>query len=177
MRETISSHYYYGLLGGIMKKLLLIILSFFMMVWTASAGEFTLQERVMNHPDAIEMIEGWYRVVIKENLSDTEFDWRFDVRSIDVQDGHVYFGHRLEQNSSNIPNSNWVIEYSFSDLFEDGILDTYDKSRFISVDMGDGAWYRISPTWPDEFRYPDLLSEDEAEELFKEELEWWNNNL
>lgn len=159
-----------------MKKLLLIILSLFVMVWTANAGEFTLQERVMNHPDAIQMGENWYRVVIKENLSNTEFDWRFDLRMIDIMAANITIGHRFEQNSGNIPESNWVIEYVFIDKLADGSLDYYEKDRFISIRDG-VVWLRQYPTWPDLFRYPDLLTEKEALELYKKELEWWDNNL
>lgn len=160
-----------------MKKLLLIILSIFIMVWTASAGEFILQERVINHPDATQIGEGWYRVVIKENLSETEYDWRFDMRVIETDGYSINIVHREEQNSGQHPDSNWVIEYAFVDKFSDGTLDYYDKERFMSVQGKSGGWFRISVTWPDLFRYPDLLTEEEALELYKKELEWWDNKL
>ena len=159
-----------------MKKLLLIILSFLMMMWTASALGFTLQERVMNHPDAVHMGENWYRIVIKENLSNTEFDWRFDVRVIEVYGNGLNIVHRKEQNSGSHPESNWVIEYLFVDTFMDGTLDYFDKDRFVSVKSGEG-WFRVGPAWPDEFIYPDLLSEEETLEMYKKELEWWDNKL
>ena len=48
--------------------------------------------------------------------------------------------------------------------------------KFVSVKVGDG-WFRISTYWPDNFIYPDLLSEEEALEMYKKELEWWYNKL
>lgn len=162
-----------------MKRLLLIVLSFFIMVWAAGATDEVIQQpladKIMSHPDAVEMEPEWFRIVIKDNISKTAFDWRFDVRMIDIKYGNIVFiGHRFEQNSGNIPDSNWVIEYSF--LVNNGTLEYFDKSRFVSIKDGEG-WFRVGPSWPDEFRYPDLLSEDEAEELFKKELEWWENRL
>jgi len=163
-----------------MRRLLLIVLVFFMMVGVSLAADKViqqpLQERVMSHPDAIQMGENWYRVVIKDNISDTEFDWRFDMRMIDVMAGHITIGHRFEQNSGNMPTSNWVIEYTFIDKLGDGSLNYFSKDRFISVKQGEG-WYRITPSWPDKFRYPDTPSEEEALELYREELEWWDNKL
>ena len=172
-----------------MRKILLIVLAFVMMVGVSLANQEQetqdildkviqppLIDRVMSHPDAVQMGENWYRVVIKENLSNTEFDWRFDMRMIDIKAGHITIGHRLEQNSGSVPDSNWVIEYTFIDLFEDGTLDYFDKSRFISIN-DDGLWTKTSPFWADKFRYPDLLTEEEALELYKKELEWWDNKL
>lgn len=166
-----------------MKKLLLIVVSLIvlsMAVWTASASDearqLTLQERIMSHPDAVQMGDGWFRIVIKENLSNTEYDWRFDVRVIEVYRIGLNIIHREEQNSGNHPDSNWVIEYTFIDKLIDGTLEYFDKDRFVSVKNGEG-WFRIPPTWPDKFIYPDLFSEEEALELYKKELEWWDNKL
>jgi hypothetical protein len=69
-----------------------------------------------------------------------------------------------------------VIEHIYIDTFGDNVLDQYDKERFISIN-DDGGWYRVSVTWPDLFRYPDILTEEEAIELYKKELEWWDNKL
>lgn len=164
-----------------MKKILLIILSFLVMIWPASAEDtiikVPLSERIKSYPDVVQMGENWFRIVIKENLSNTEFDWRFDLRMIDVRaNGTISIGHRLEQDSGNMPNSKWVIKYDFIDKFGDGTLDYFDKERFISIQQGE-AWFRSSPTWPDKFKYPDLLSKDEALELYKKELEYWENKL
>jgi len=138
--------------------------------------QLTLQERVINHPGAVQMGDNWFRIVIKQNLSNTNYDWRFDVRVIEVYKNGLTIVHRKEQNSGSHPDSNWVIEYTFVDKLPDGKLDYFDKDRFISVKEGEG-WFRISTSWPDEFRYPDLLSEEEAQELYKKELEWWDNKL
>ena len=163
-----------------MKKLLLIILSFFVMAWTVSAGDevrqLTLQEKIMNHPDVVQMGDNWFRIVIKENLSGTEYDWRFNTRVIETHREGLNIVRREEQNSGNHPDSNWVIEYTFVDKHADGTLDYFDKDRFISVKEGEG-WFRISTFWPDNFIYPDLLSEEEALEMYKKELEWWDNKL
>lgn len=167
-----------------MKRLLLVILSFLIMTGAVLGAQnvsdeviaVPLSERIKNHPDAVQMAENWYRIVIKENISNTEFDWRFDLRMIDVMAGNISIGHRFEQNSGNIPNSNWVIDYVFIDDFGDGTLDYFDKDRFITVQQGD-AWLRIRPSWPDKFRYPDLISKDEALKMYKKELEYWENKL
>ena len=169
-----------------MKRLLLVILSFFILMGAASADRATqdildeviqqpLVDKIMSHPDVVEMEPEWFRIVIKDNISETAFDWRFDVRMIDIKyDNIVFIGHRLEQNSGNIPDSNWVIEYSF--LVNHGTLEYFDKSRFVSIKDGEG-WFRVGPSWPDEHRYGDLLSDEEALELYKKELEWWENKL
>ena len=148
-------------------------LSFFMAV--SQASELSLIDKVKNHPDTVQMGDDWYQVVIKENISKTEYDWRFDLRRIDVYNGHISIGHRFEQNSGNIPNSNWVVTYSFKDNLGDGTLDNFNQDRFISIEQN-GSWLRISPFWPDEFRYP-LLTKKEAIEQYKKELEYWNKIL
>jgi len=163
-----------------MKKLLLIVLAFFMMVGVALTDQetqHTIIDKIINNQNAIEIGGGWYRVVIKENLSETEFDWQFDVRVIETNGIDIIIVHREEQNSGQIPDSNWVISHSYIDRFNDGVLEYHDKERFISVQGPGGGWYRISVTWPDFFRYPDLLTEEEALELYKKELEWWHNKL
>ena len=164
-----------------MRKLLLAVLAFFMMTSVClSAGQTRIEklvETVINHPDAVQMGENWWRIVDKENLSGTEYDWRFDMRRIDVGRGSgLSVGHRLEQNSGNTPDSNWVIEYKFVDKFADGTLEYYVKDRFISINQF-GVWLRISPSWPDGFKYDDALTEEEAFDLYIEELEWWENKL
>ena len=139
--------------------------------------QLTIQDKIISSESAIEIGGGWYRVVIKENLSETEFDWRFDIRVIETNGLDIVIVHRQEQNSGQHPDSNWVIEHSYIDRLGDNILDYFDKERFISVQGNGGGWYRISVTWPDNFRYSDLLTEEEALELYKKELEWWNNKL
>jgi len=134
-----------------------------------------LSERIKNHPDAVEIQEGWWRITVKENISDTKFDWRFDRRKIEVAAGHIAFGHRLEQNSGSTPNANWVVEYTFVDRFGDGTLDYFDKVRFITIEQGD-VWLRTTVRWPDNFRYP-YPTKEEQSELYKEELEYWENKL
>lgn len=164
-----------------MKKLLLILLSFFLMTWAAVADDEVTQhpiiDKVLNSQSAVEIGGGWVRIIIKENLSKTEFDWRFDIRVIETNGRDLLIIHREEQNSGQHPDSNWVIEHSYMDVLTDSILDQYDKERFISVQGSGGGWFRVSVTWPDNFRYPDLLTEEEAAELYKKELEWWNNKL
>jgi len=169
-----------------MKKLLLIILSFFIMAGTALADGETqdvldeviaipLSERIKNHPDAVKMGPNWWRITVKENISDTAFDWRFDRRKIEVQRGTIGIGHRLEQNSGSTPNSNWVVEYSFVDNFDDGVLNYFNMQRYITIEQGD-IWLRTIVRWPDEFRYP-YPTEKEQNELYKKELEYWENKL
>lgn len=143
---------------------------------TFGAEQHPIIDKIINSQSAVDM-GGWYRIVIKENLSKTEFDWRFDVRVIETNGADVVIVRREEQNSGQHPDSNWVIEYLFIDRLGDNDLDHYDKERFISVKDDAGAWYKISVTWPDNFRYPDLLTGEEAIELYKKELKWWDNNL
>jgi hypothetical protein len=134
-------------------------------------------DKIINDPAVENMGNNWYRIVIKENLSNTKYDWRFDLRKIETQNGHVVISHRMEQNSGCHPSSNWVIEYIFIDYNSDGILDRFMIDRFISVSDGDG-WYKIHPRWPDNFNYPqDLLSDEKQKELFEKELEYWNYKL
>lgn len=163
-----------------MKKLLLTVLAFFMMTAVCLAVNQTriekLIETVKNHPDAVQMGPDWWRIVDKENISGTEYDWRFDMRRIDVGSSGISIGHRLEQNSGNSPDSNWVIEYKFMDKFADGSLEYYVKQRFISINDR-GTWLRQVPSWPDGFKYDDLLTGDEAFDLYLEELNWWENKL
>jgi len=148
------------------------------LVWNAAYGaeQHPIIDKIINNQNTIEMGAGWYRVVIKENLSETEFDWRFDVRVIETNGRDLVIVHREEQNSGQHPDSNWVIEHIYVDGFGDNVLDQYSKDRFISIKAG-GGWYRVSVTWPDNFRYPDLLAEEEGAELYKKELEWWDNKL
>jgi len=171
-----------------MRKILLIVLALFMMVGVAMSGQETqdildeviqlsIQDKIINNQAAVAIGGRQYRVVIKENLSKTEFDWRFDVRVIETNGRDLVIVHRKEQNSGQHPDSNWVIEHIYIDTFGDNVLDQYDKERFISVKDDAGAWYKVSVTWPDNFRYPDLLTEEAAAELYKKELEWWNNKL
>jgi len=160
--------------------LILAVLSGATFIWDKAFESDTvmtvpLTERVKNHPDAVKMGPDWYRITIKENLSDTEYDWRFDRRMIETSEGHVYIGHRMEQNSGSTPDSNWVIEYSFRDMFGDGTLDDFSQDRFISI-KHNNMWLRISPYWPDGFRYPSL-TEKEIENMYKEEMEYWENKL
>ena len=139
--------------------------------------QLTMQDRIINSQDAIDIGAGCTRIVIKDNLSNTEFDWRFDIRVIETNGRDIVIVHREEQNAGQHPDSNWVIEYIYIDALGDYTLDRYSKDRFISIKDDGGAWYRVSVTWPDNFRYPDLLTEEAAAELYKEELEWWNNKL
>lgn len=165
-----------------MKWLLLTvtILSFFLLTGTIQSEDTVisqpLTERIMNHPDAVQMTEGWFRIVIKENISDTAYDWRFDSRMIETYNGHINIGHREEQDSGHIPESIWVIEYTFVDKFTDGTLDYFDKERFLSVKAGKDSWSKITISWPDRFHYP-YPNEQEQIELYKKELEYWNNKL
>jgi hypothetical protein len=171
-----------------MSKILLIVLALFMTVGVslATIDQPLRQDEVTQHPIIDKIINsrfavaiggGWYRAVRKENLSGTEFDWRFDIRVIETNGRDLIIVHRQEQNSGQHPDSNWVIEYSYMGNLADNTLNQYDKERFISVQGSDGGWFRVSVTWPDNFRYPDLLTEEEAAELYKKELEWWNNKL
>ena len=163
------------------------MLSFFMMTAVALAGQDTnvlelrirtLMHKVRTSPKATLMGADWYRIVEKENLSKhAVFDYRFDMRMIDVQGTSLGIGHREEQNSSSTPNSNWVIEYNFIDRLGDGILDYYDKDRFISIELSKGTWYRTIPYWPDRHIYGDALTEEQALKLFKQELTYWENIL
>ena len=181
-----------------MKKLLLIILSFFILITVASAsldhdGNLVMQDeviqvplahRVRSHPDAINMGEGWYRVEIKENLSGTAFDWRFDVRRIDSHRGAVYITHRMEQISVNAPRSSWVIIHRFVDKGGNGTLNNFEQGRFISIKdrstkdspAEEDLWLIVMPMWPDKFRYP-KLEQSEILELYKKEMEYWENKL
>jgi hypothetical protein len=156
-----------------MRKLLFVVLLFF--IFTSLAFGGSLGEIIKNHPDAVQMGPNWWRITIKENISDTAFDWRFDRRRIEVQRGTIGIGHRLEQNSGSMPNSNWVVEYLFIDNFGDGNLNWFDVQRYITIEQ-DESWFKVFPRWPDEFRYP-YPTEKEQSELYKEELEYWENKL
>jgi len=65
----------------------------------------------------------------------------------------------------------------YVDYLGDNVLDSYDKERFISIQGKNGGWFRVSVTWPDNFIYPDLLTEEQASKLYEKELEWWDNKL
>jgi hypothetical protein len=158
--------------------LLLFVLISYAWIHTSEAIiEPSLVEKIINHPDAIEMAPGWFRIYVKENLSNTEYDWRFDMRMIETYGGHIVIGHRKEQNSGNMPESNWVIEYTFIDFNGDGTLDRYLIERFISIKDND-AWFKQNPKWPDGFNYPqDNVDEEEANKLFQKELEYWKSKL
>ena len=165
---------------GLIFRILLIWSLFVPFMLAPEAAEQTrikkLINTVINHPDAVQMGPDWWRIADKKNISDTDYDWRFDLRRIDVGKNDISVGHRMEQNSGNTPNSNWVVEFSAVDRYADGTLDYYIKHRFISIEHG-RIWTRISPTWPDGFKYPDELTEEEALNLYVKELDWWENKL
>jgi len=164
-----------------MRKLLLAVLAFFMMTSVCLATDQSriekLIDKVINHPAAVRMGPDWWRLVDKENISNTVYDWRFDLRRIDVSSHDISISIRMEQNSGNLPNSNWVVEFSAIDKLGDGILDYYIQHRFITIEQN-GLWLRISPDWPDDFKYDnDRLTEEEAHSLYIKELDWWENKL
>ncbi len=162
-----------------MRKLSMLVCFLGMIIFAGTAiagGKQSLTERIINHPDVVQMGEYWYMIEIKENLSNTTFDWRFDVRRIWVYDGSIYITHRMEQISVNVPRSSWVIIYDFVDKNRDGTMDDFDQDRFISIKAEEEIWLRVTPMWPDEFKYP-KLKQSEILELYKKEMEYWESKL
>ena len=164
-----------------MKKLLFFLFAVLMIFVMADnrcmAAEQSLNEKIIDHPDAELIGDDWYRIVIKDNLSNTKFDWRFNLRKIESYRDGIVIGLRKEQNSGSTPNSNFVIAYTFLDVNSDGKLDDWHAERFISIEQEEGIWLRTTPSWPDRFMYKDRLSREEADIIFQKELTFWKYKL
>jgi len=162
------------------------ILYFFVAAGTVFATDVkSLREKVKNHP-ATEFIQSAsrgpiWKLQIKENISDTAYDWRYNLRTIVVYAAHIKITNRQCQNSGNSPSSDWCIITSFTDEFTDGTLDEFYKQRFLSVDCSNGSGMRciLIPCWPDNFNYPaDFnIDEDIQRKLYEDELTFWKNIL
>lgn len=163
-----------------MKRFLIALLAVVLLAAPASAVDLAeLKKMIMNHPDAQTTMYGAKRVVVEENISGTEFKWRYDLRMIETEGDNIAIGHREIQDSGMVPASEWVIEYLFFDKWADGTLDSFDKDRFISVSCGEDSWRIIRINWPDNFNYPDdiRISEEKQKELYEDELKYWKNKL
>lgn len=163
-----------------MKKLIVVLITSLLLIsssWALTPNKLSTVDKIKDYPGSVEIIPGWFRVVIKENISETAYDWRFDLRKIETADGHIVIGHRMEQISGTHPTSSWVIEYTYVDYDADGVLDNWLVDRFISIKDGEG-WFKTTPYWPDKFNYPiDNIDYDEANKLFQKELKYWKNKL
>ena len=159
--------------------ILLPFLSFPVMGMRAQAKQ-DLVDSIMNHPDVQRTGSGGYRVVVEENISGTKYKWRYDLRMIETDGEHLAIAHREIQDSGNVPDSEWTIEYIFVDRWMDGTLDHFDKDRFLSVSCNGGnSWSIVRPFWSDNFNYPEdkTISEEKQKELYEDELKYWKNKL
>jgi hypothetical protein len=146
------------------------------------ADLLTLREKVLNHPDVYKDV-GWCRLVIKENISGTEYDWRWDICMIEFwwteNNINMTIAKRQYQSTGNHPTSATFIESMYTDYGLDGNLDRFLRDRHLSVkDTKLGSDFIVSLPWADGFNFPnDRLPITEQKKEFEKEIDYWMYKL